>query len=283
LLALTAHQRLDHRNITGEKIMRIAALASIAGFALLAANPASAQITRVAAGDFNAAAGVITFSEYALGTVNPTYSPLQYGGNPGTAPTVTFGGFFLGQSLSATPGSDCPGAAASACVVGNPTGPLSLDALAPATLIANDGANPTSPVLSGSPTFNGPISVLFSVDQLAVGFDGGFFNAIGSTGITAFDRAGNILGTIANTANGIEFLGIATTDGIARIAGVSLDLVGAEPAGFAIDNLRFGTPGQVTLPGVPEPATWAMMIGGIGMVGGAMRRRRSVSTKVSFA
>ncbi|MBM6577734.1 PEPxxWA-CTERM sorting domain-containing protein [Microvirga sp. SRT01] len=33
---------------------------------------------------------------------------------------------------------------------------------------------------------------------------------------------------------------------------------------------------------VPEPTTWAMMIGGIGMVGGAMRRRR-VSTKVSFA
>ncbi len=33
----------------------------------------------------------------------------------------------------------------------------------------------------------------------------------------------------------------------------------------------------------PEPATWAMMIGGFGMVGGAMRRRRSVSTKVSFA
>jgi hypothetical protein len=33
---------------------------------------------------------------------------------------------------------------------------------------------------------------------------------------------------------------------------------------------------------VPEPATWAMMIGGMGMVGGAMRRRR-VSTKVTFA
>jgi hypothetical protein len=34
---------------------------------------------------------------------------------------------------------------------------------------------------------------------------------------------------------------------------------------------------------VPEPASWAMMIGGTGLVGGAMRRRRSVSTKVSFA
>jgi hypothetical protein len=36
-------------------------------------------------------------------------------------------------------------------------------------------------------------------------------------------------------------------------------------------------------PGVPEPATWAMMIGGVGMAGGALRRRRTVSTKVSFA
>jgi len=35
------------------------------------------------------------------------------------------------------------------------------------------------------------------------------------------------------------------------------------------------------LASVPEPATWAMMIGGFGLVGGAMRRRR-FSTKVSF-
>ena len=42
--------------------------------------------------------------------------------------------------------------------------------------------------------------------------------------------------------------------------------------------------GVVTIGGavdaVPEPATWAMMIGGFGLIGGAMRRR---STKVSFA
>jgi len=31
---------------------------------------------------------------------------------------------------------------------------------------------------------------------------------------------------------------------------------------------------------VPEPATWAMMIAGFGLVGGAMRRR---STKVAYA
>ncbi len=35
---------------------------------------------------------------------------------------------------------------------------------------------------------------------------------------------------------------------------------------------------------VPEPATWAMMIGGFGMVGGAMRRtRRKQKVSVKFA
>jgi hypothetical protein len=201
------------------------------------------------------------------------YTAASYGGGA-DAPTVRFAGLFTGQSLSADPGVDCPGAAASACVVGNPTGPLSLDFTSPLTRIVNDGANPTSPVLSGSPTFNGPIAVLFDTDQAGVGFDGGFFNATGSTGITAFDRAGNLLGTVANTGLGIEFLGLVTNDGQNRIAGVFLDLVGAEPAGFAIDNLRFGVRGQVVTPGIPEPATWAMMILGFGMVGTAMRRRR---------
>lgn len=35
--------------------------------------------------------------------------------------------------------------------------------------------------------------------------------------------------------------------------------------------------------GVPEPATWALMILGFGAVGGAMRRRQSVAAKVRFA
>jgi hypothetical protein len=35
--------------------------------------------------------------------------------------------------------------------------------------------------------------------------------------------------------------------------------------------------------GVPEPATWALMILGFGAIGGAMRRRQSVAAKVRFA
>ncbi len=41
-------------------------------------------------------------------------------------------------------------------------------------------------------------------------------------------------------------------------------------------NVTFGT-------GVPEPATWALMILGFGAIGGAMRRRPSVAAKVRFA
>ncbi len=248
-------------------------LLAFAMSASLLASAAHASIVRVSAADFVAGSGQITFSEFAINTQNPVYNPADYGGDI-NSPKVSFGGFFTGQSLSANPGVDCPGAAATACVVGTPTAALSLDANSPFTFITTDGSNPTSPVLSGSPTFNGPIAVLFDKDQAGVGFDGGFFNAIGSTGITAFDRNGNLLGTVANLGTGIEFLGLVTSDGSSQIAGVFLDLVGAEPAGFAIDNLRFGVQGQIVIPGAPEPGSWALLIAGFGLTGVAMRRRR---------
>lgn len=48
------------------------------------------------------------------------------------------------------------------------------------------------------------------------------------------------------------------------------------------ETLEFGSAQAATLivsqvGGVPEPATWAMMIGGFGLVGSAARRRRRIS------
>ncbi len=250
--------------------MKINSLSIIVGACLAASViTANAGVIQVSDADFNAGAGVITFSEYAQGTVNPVYTPSIYGGSL-SDPTVTFDGFFMGQSLSATPGIDCPGAAASACVVGTPTGSLSLDAASPDVFITGDSSNPTSPVLSGKPRFNGPIAVLFSKDQYGVGFDAGFFNAVGSTGITAFARDGSLLGTISNSVRGIEFLGLVTDDGVASIAGVFLNLVGAEPAGFAVDNIRFGAVDDINVPGiksVPEPGTLALLSLGLAGIG----------------
>jgi hypothetical protein len=61
--------------------------------------------------------------------------------------------------------------------------------------------------------------------------------------------------------------------------------VAAGGSGTFTTQTIFGTgqPDQVVLPpsAVPEPATWAMFIGGFGLVGGALRRRR-VQTTVAF-
>lgn len=253
----------------------------IAALSLSLALPAAADVVRVDEEDFLAAAGLITFSEFPVNTVNPTYAPADYGGGAG-APTVTTEGYFVGQSLSADPAADCPGAVASACVSGTPTGPLALDPDAPDTFITVDGATPTSPTLTGSPTFNGPIALLFDFDQLAVGFTGGFFDAVASTGITAFARDGSELGTIANEVEGIDFLGLVSADGQAEIAGVFLDLVGAEPAGFNIDNVRFGVAGQIDLPPevpdmsvIPVPASLPLLALGLGAFGLLRRRART--------
>jgi hypothetical protein len=40
--------------------------------------------------------------------------------------------------------------------------------------------------------------------------------------------------------------------------------------------------GVISFAPVPEPATWAMMVGGFGLVGGAMRRRKS-QIRVTYA
>ena len=115
----------------------------------------------------------------------------------------------------------------------------------------------------------------------------------GSGAATAIDITNLMLD--ANTRYGLYFTqtagSLSYTDGtgVGNVAATNGDLTVFEGYGSAY---RFGTSFQprvvnatfeYTVAGaVPEPATWAMMIGGIGMVGGAMRRRK-VSTTVSFA
>ncbi len=74
-------------------------------------------------------------------------------------------------------------------------------------------------------------------------------------------------------SSGFGFLGITTDTAFS-----SLTITTSKVNDSLFDTVRFGTLAAAT-PAVPEPATWAMMIAGFGLVGGAMRRRR---TQVAF-
>lgn len=227
---------------------------------------AQATLVDLGPGSFTPLAPQITFSEagYPTGTVNPVYS---FTALPGLGDvTVGFDGIFVGQGTAGT---------TVVTITGSPTpgSPLTLDPNGPQTLINVDGANPTSPVLSGTPTFNGPVSVLFSTPVAGVGLDGGYFDAIGGTTIEAFDSLGNSLGTVTNSQLGIEFYGLADSTGANVISGISFYITGSEPAGFAIDNLTFGSAQDIQNL-VPEPVTMAGLLLGVGTLAGYVRRRR---------
>lgn len=86
--------------------------------------------------------------------------------------------------------------------------------------------------------------------------------SVGSTFITGTTR--NSFDFSANPLSGADLLLVIDLTGL---GGASDDI--------GLDNIRFGQSAIVTPPtgGVPEPTTWAMMIGGMGMVGSALRRR----------
>ena len=83
-----------------------------------------------------------------------------------------------------------------------------------------------------------------------------------------FTNGDNFIGLRAIAANGDTFYGYAfTTNNV-------LNTIGFE----TVANTAITA--SVAAGAVPEPATWAMMIGGFGLAGAAMRRR---AAKVSFA
>lgn len=142
-----------------------------------------------------------------------------------------------------------------------------------------------------------PDTIMFFLDannavlNVAAGFDTGFsffYTSSTAATVTVYDglnATGNVLATInlvaQHTQNcvgdpggtfchwdpiGVAFAGIAK----------SIDFGGtANQTGY--DNITFGSKD----PGVPEPASWAMMLTGFGLAGFAMRRRTKV--RIAYA
>jgi RHS repeat-associated protein len=110
--------------------------------------------------------------------------------------------------------------------------------------ITDDGANPTSPVLSGTPQFYGSITGTFvepdgtarTVDNFSL--DVGYIDTPGSTEVVAFDSDGNVLDAEPIEDTGIVNVSVSTP-GIASFEVESVDPSNPDPNGWAIDNVAF--------------------------------------------
>ena len=129
--------------------------------------------------------------------------------------------------------------------------------------------NDTVPLLGFSAAADG--DMMFSFFEL--NFFGGDADSVT---VSVIDNNGDVFNFDNALGNGENRFGFQA------IAGQSIRSFSFSTTGGGIDDvrqIRLGVAAGPVAP-IPEPAMWAMMIGGFGMVGGAMRRRR---TTVSFA
>jgi len=116
----------------------------------------------------------------------------------------------------------------------------------------------------------GAFAVLFPTNQSQFGFE--LFGGEGGTANIDFFRVdGSHIQSIVLGGLGLStFYGFSRDGGTQDIRGISI--WNTDSGGIGFDNLRFDD--QPFGGAVPEPDSWALMIGGFGIVGTVMRRRR---------
>lgn len=130
----------------------------------------------------------------------------------------------------------------------------------------------------------GGIQLAFSYDPLETGvLFGGEFRMVGiggskSADTTIYSNFGALVGT--GTVTPLSFMtGLITTYSVD--AGVQLLLApNAQYVSNGTLTYNYAAPGEA---GVPEPASWALMIAGLGFTGIAMRRRRVTAVALAPA
>ena len=165
------------------------------------------------------------------------------------------------------------------------------------TLVGNITANylyPDSSTVYSTSTFSAGSSVSCPGGGICAAFAEPATIWGGGSAVGVTEDAGSSYG--GASFNGVGFTGLTFNDG-SHITGFTLD---TDLAGLTAANVAFGAdwisynaqglsfvtaPYHVTLKLItsdaPEPASWAMMLGGFGAIGGALRSRRK--TSVSFA
>lgn len=195
-----------------------------------------------------------------------------------------FGGFMRTRVLTllaaATAAVAAPQAASAATVIGSFSAALIGVGSSTSTIGADTTfSNVTTIVSSASGGFSGiPAGFSISLDPVtatvgsAINFGsmfGGFTGAVNSVTLSANVVSFYALGTFSPSFGGYDAGDASVTFSFTQTGGADSAVSG---------SFSLASPPS----GVPEPATWGMMIAGAGMAGAAVRRRRS-SAKVAAA
>jgi hypothetical protein len=138
-------------------------------------------------------------------------------------------------------------------------------------------------IFAGSPTSKSISAEFYDTFTSSTSFDDQFTftipqNGTGSGSIsTSFSNAADMLTITSLTINGVPFTVPSTGSGQATAIGgipiIANMLNTIEVKGFTVGANGFDGTATFTA-SVPEPATWALMVAGFGVLGFAMRRQR---------
>lgn len=101
--------------------------------------------------------------------------------------------------------------------------------------------------------------------------------SMGPTGLSS-DTQGGACGNCLSAINGQIPGGPFTFDGIKLTQ--TIDKLGAP---YTVDRASFSYQLRDVAGAIPEPATWAMMIMGFGLIGGALRQRKAATVRYAVA
>ena len=195
-------------------------------------------------------------------TVNVDLSA-AVGGTIVTGVNASFAQRFAGQTVSGTG------------ITGSPNNPLALSAAGQIDVdFFNPGVSAASNSLLSQPGNMAPLSVLLGGNADSITFTSGSFEG-GTVFADFFSSTGALVATRSFTGNGYSvysFSGLGTFRGITFRN--NTDSFGVRFQNFSYNSVTGGG-------GIPEPASWAMMIAGFGLAGTAMRRRATVRYQVA--